>query len=128
MARTALKKKSVARKSVKKSAAKPARKAAAKPATKARAALPKLGDLPDWNLNDLYPGIESSALKQDLSWIDGECLAFEEPYKGKLGAIAAQPSASEKLCEAVKRYEKIGDVLGRIGSYAGLLHAGNSTD
>ncbi|MCW5690684.1 MAG: oligoendopeptidase F, partial [Pseudolabrys sp.] len=126
MARTALKKKSAARKSVKpKAKARPAQK----PAAKARlAALPKLGDLPDWNLNDLYPGIESTALKQDLSWIDGECIAFEELYKGKLGAIAAQPGASEQLCEAVKRYEKIGDVLGRIGSYAGLLHAGNSTD
>ncbi|KQZ02144.1 oligoendopeptidase F [Pseudolabrys sp. Root1462] len=126
MARTALKKKSVARKS-----AKPARKPAAKPkaTAKARSAtLPKLGDLPDWNLNDLYPGIESSALKQDLAWVDSECVAFEELYKGKLGAIAAQPGASEQLCEAVKRYEKIGDVLGRIGSYAGLLHAGNSTD
>ena len=125
MARTALKKKSAARKSVKpKAKAKPA----ARPAAKARGAGPKVGALPDWNLNDLYPGIESSALKQDLSWIDSECLAFEELYKGKLGAIAAQPGASEQLCEAVKRYEKIGDVLGRIGSYAGLLHAGNSTD
>ncbi len=125
MARTALKKKSTARKSVKpKAKAKPA----TRPAAKARAALPKLGDLPDWNLNDLYPGIESSALKQDLAWIDSECVAFEELYKGKLGALATQPGASEQLCEAVKRYEKIGDVLGRIGSYAGLLHAGNSTD
>ncbi|MCW5694131.1 MAG: M3 family oligoendopeptidase [Pseudolabrys sp.] len=130
MARTALKKKSAARKSVKpKAKAKAAPKLAARTSGKARiAALPKLGDLPDWNLNDLYPGIESTALKQDLSWIDGECIAFEELYKGKLGAIAAQPGASEQLCEAVKRYEKIGDVLGRIGSYAGLLHAGNSTD
>ncbi|MBS0535207.1 MAG: M3 family oligoendopeptidase [Proteobacteria bacterium] len=124
MARTALKKKSAARSSAK---AKSRPKAAAK-AAKARSAGPKLGALPDWNLNDLYPGIESSALKQDLSWIDTECLAFEELYKGKLGALASQPGASEALCEAVKRYEKIGDVLGRIGSYAGLLHAGNSTD
>src|SRR3569833_2496061 len=128
MARTALKKKSVARKSVKKAAAKPARKSAAKPATKARAALPKLGDLPDWNLNDLYPGIESTALKQDLAWMDGECVAFEELYKGKLGAIAAQPGAGEQLCEAVKRYEKIGDVLGRGGAGAGRRRAGNATD
>jgi len=88
----------------------------------------RLGDLPDWNLDDLYPGIESTALKQDLSWMDSECVAFEELYKGKLGVLAAQAGASAALCEAVKRYEKIADVLGRIGSYAGLLHAGNSTD
>ncbi|MBS0248215.1 MAG: M3 family oligoendopeptidase [Proteobacteria bacterium] len=124
MARIATTKKPAARKP-----AKPAKKPKAKPAAKARgAAQTKLGALPDWNLNDLYPGIESSALKQDLAWIDTECVAFEELYKGKLGALAAQPGASEALCEAVKRYEKIGDVLGRIGSYAGLLHAGNSTD
>ena len=104
-----------------------ARKAAAGRRPKAGGAV-RLGDLPDWNLDDLYPGIESTALKQDLSWMDSECVAFEELYKGKLGVLAAQPGASEALCEAVKRYEKIADVLGRIGSYAGLLHAGNSTD
>ncbi|MFA6265295.1 MAG: M3 family oligoendopeptidase [Pseudolabrys sp.] len=121
--KTATKKKSVAK-------SRPQAAAKTKTKTKANAAAkaPRLGDLPDWNLNDLYPGIESSALKHDLGWVDTECLAFEELYKGKLSVLASQPGASEALCEAVKRYEKIGDVLGRIGSYAGLLHAGNSTD
>ena len=32
------------------------------------------------------------------------------------------------LVEAVRRYEKIDDVAGRLNSYAGLLHAGNAAD
>src|SRR5207253_8203766 len=49
-------------------------------------------------------------------------------YKGRLADIAAGPEAGRTLGEAVRRYEAIEDVLGRLISYAGLLYAGNSTD
>jgi oligoendopeptidase F len=94
-----------------------------KPAPKAA----KLGNLPVWNLNDLYPGIDSPELKRDLERADADCAAFEKDFKGRLAALAAAPGAPG-LLEAVKRYEMIGDVLGRIGSYSGLLHAGDSTN
>lgn len=87
----------------------------------------KLGDLPLWNLNDLYPGIDSPELKRDLEKADADCAAFETDFKGKLAELAAAPGAPG-LLEAVKRYEAIGDMLGRIGSYSGLLHAGDSSD
>ncbi|MDB5574385.1 MAG: oligoendopeptidase pepF/M3 family, partial [Tardiphaga sp.] len=32
------------------------------------------------------------------------------------------------LAGAVKRYEAIDDLAGRLGSYAGLIHAGDSVD
>ena len=32
------------------------------------------------------------------------------------------------LAEAVRRYEAIDDLAGRLGSYAGLIHAGDSVD
>jgi oligoendopeptidase F len=110
--------------SVKASPAKkpPAKKAAAGPAT------PKLGGLPEWNLTDLYPAIDAPELKRDLERGDAECVAFEEAYKGKLATLAAGPDAGMKLAKAVKRYEAVDDLLGRIISYAGLVYAGNTTD
>ena len=38
------------------------------------------------------------------------------------------PTPAATLGEAVRRYEAIEDVLGRLISYAGLLYAGNTTD
>ena len=100
----------------------PARRAAAKSAPKS------LGPLPDWNLADLYPAMDSPALKRDLERGEAECIDFEKTYKGRLVAIVAAPDAGRVLAEAVKRYEAIEDVLGRVISYAGLLHAGDTTD
>jgi oligoendopeptidase F len=87
-----------------------------------------LGALPEWNLADLYPGTHSAELKRDLDWMEAECVAFEKAYKGRLADIAGAASAGPTLAEAVRRYEKIDDVAGRLGAYAGLLHAGNAAD
>src|SRR5262249_14535925 len=111
----------------------PAQKSAAKNSlARRKAALPKsgaaLGVLPEWNLADLYSGLDDPAVKRDLDRIDSECLAFEEAYKGKLAELAQSPEAGSALAEAVQRYEAIDDLMGRIGSYAGLLHAGDTVD
>jgi len=97
---------------------------------KSRPAGPKssLGRLPEWNLNDLYSGLDDPAIKHDLDRADTECVAFEESYKGKLAAMAAEPDGGVKLATAVERYEAIDDLMGRIGSYAGLVHAGDTVD
>ena len=89
---------------------------------------PKLGALPEWNLNDLYPGLDSPQLKRDLAEADVACAAFEQAYKGKLQAMATGAGAGKALVEVVKRYEAIEDRLGRLYSFASLLYAGNSTD
>ncbi len=100
--------------------------------TTARAAKPRARRsaerLPEWNLADLYAGIDDPRIKHDLDRGDAESLAFEQAYKGKLAAIADEPDAGAKLAEAVKRYEALDDLLGRIGSFAGLVHAGNTVD
>ncbi|MGD9738785.1 MAG: M3 family oligoendopeptidase [Bauldia sp.] len=87
-----------------------------------------LGTLPEWNLNDLYPGMDSAEFKADLEKADAQTRAFEEKYKGKLAGIAAGPDAGPRLLEAVKDYEALDDLLGRIMSYAGLIHAGDTSD
>jgi oligoendopeptidase F len=89
---------------------------------------PKLGDLPEWNLDDLYPGIDSPQVKRDMGAAAGECAAFEQAYKGRLAEIASAPRAGQMLAEAVKRYEAIEDKLGRLISYAQLVYAGNTDD
>ena len=82
-----------------------------------------LGKLPEWNLNDLYSGLDDPAIKRDLDRADADCIAFEEAYKGKLATMTGAA-----LAEAVRRFEAIDDLMGRIGSYAGLVHAGNTVD
>jgi oligoendopeptidase F len=87
-----------------------------------------LGALPEWNLDDLYSGLDDPQIKRDLDRADADCVAFEETYKGELDELARAPKAGEALAEAVRRYEAIDDLVGRLSSYAGLLHAGNTVD
>jgi oligoendopeptidase F len=87
-----------------------------------------LGSLPQWNLADLYSGLDDPAVKRDLDKTDADCVAFEESYKGKLADLAGAPQGGAALAEAVRSYEAIDDLMGRLGSYAGLIHAGNTVD
>ncbi|HWX83351.1 MAG TPA: M3 family oligoendopeptidase [Xanthobacteraceae bacterium] len=97
--------------------------------TKAGAKRPgALGALPEWDLSDLYRGLDDPAIKRDLDRSDADCIAFEQSYKGKLAEMAAAPAGGAKLGEAVRRYEAIGDLMGRLGSYAVLIHEGNTVD
>jgi oligoendopeptidase F len=98
-------------------------KSAAKSATKT-----KTGKLPEWNLADLYSGIDAPEVTRDLQRMDSECVAFETDYKGKLAERTAAEGGGMWLAEAVRRYEAIDDLAGRLGSYAGLVHAGDSLD
>ena len=82
-----------------------------------------VGKLPEWNLDDLYSGLDDPAIKRDLDRIDAECAGFETAYKGKLAELGGAA-----LAAAVRRYEAIDDLMGRLGSYAGLVHAGDTLD
>ena len=103
------------------------RKPAAKPAAKSKP-VSKPGKLPEWNLADLYSGIDAPEVVRDLEKMDKECVAFETDYKGKLAEHSAKEDGGRWLAEAVRRYEAIDDLAGRLGSYAGLVHAGDSVD
>jgi oligoendopeptidase F len=37
-----------------------------------------LGALPEWDLADLYPDLDSAEVRRDLERSDAECSAFEE--------------------------------------------------
>jgi oligoendopeptidase F len=82
-----------------------------------------LGALPEWDLNDLYPGTDSPELAADLDKMAKAAAAFAEDYKGKVADLDG-----DTLAKAIAAYEVIDETLSRIGSYAGLVHAGNVSD
>jgi len=84
----------------------------------------EFGAMPEWNLDDLYPGRDSLELKTDLEKARREAEAFEAAYKGKLDGLARNGG----LVEAVKRSEALDDLTGRIGSFAYLQYAQNTQD
>jgi oligoendopeptidase F len=88
----------------------------------------KLGALPEWNLGDLYPGLDSPQIERDLEQADSDCAAFEREFKGHLASLAAGEGAGRSLAAAVRAYESIDDRLGRLISYASLVYAGNTAD
>ncbi|HEY0851381.1 MAG TPA: oligoendopeptidase F, partial [Bradyrhizobium sp.] len=85
-----------------------------KPATN-KAVANKAGRLPEWNLADLYSGIGAPEVARDLSKMDADCVAFETDYKGKLAEFTARDDGGRWLAEAVRRYEAIDDLAGRLG-------------
>ncbi|MEM6758298.1 MAG: M3 family oligoendopeptidase [Pseudomonadota bacterium] len=82
-----------------------------------------LGELPEWNLDDLYTGEDATELADDLSWLEGECQSFADDYEGKLADLDAAA-----LLTCVHRQEKINQIAGRIMSFAGLRYYQLTTD
>lgn len=76
-----------------------------------------LGNLPEWDLSDLYSGEDAPELKRDLDWLETECAAFASDYEGKLADLDAGA-----LLTCVQRNEKISAIAGRIMSFAGLRY------
>ena len=81
------------------------------------------GDLPEWDLSDLYASEDAAELQADLIWLKKYCIDFSNDYEGKL----AQLNADEML-KAVERYEAIDIIAGRIMSFAGLRYYQLTTD
>src|SRR5215468_9957683 len=105
-----------------------ARTGATSATEKKRSAKGGVGVLPEWDLSDLYSGLDSPEIANDLVRSDAQCLAFEERYKGKLSRIASGPEGGKALAAAVREFEAIDDLIGRIASFASLVYSGNTTD
>ncbi len=82
-----------------------------------------LGEMPEWRLEDLYPGMDSPELAADLEQTTAEIAALAKEYEGALAGLSGP-----EMTTAVARYEGIERTLGRIMSYAGLLYHQNSVD
>ncbi|ODT77487.1 MAG: oligoendopeptidase F [Pelagibacterium sp. SCN 64-44] len=84
----------------------------------------QLGNLPVWDLSDLYPGKDSPEFAAALDEAKARAEKFEATYKGKL----AELTKGGRLIEAIRDSEALGDLSGRIGSFAFLHYAQNATD
>lgn len=79
-----------------------------------------------WDLKDLYCDPKDPALDTDLKVALQKAKKFENRYRGKLtikGGIT--PS---KLFQALEEFENICEKIGRVNSYANLLHAANTEE
>ncbi|MEQ3670310.1 MAG: M3 family oligoendopeptidase [Pseudophaeobacter sp.] len=83
----------------------------------------ELGNLPVWDLTDLYASDDAPELSRDLDWLEQECSSFAADYQGKLADLDAAG-----LLNCVLRNEKINSIAGRIMSYAGLRYYQLTTD
>jgi oligoendopeptidase F len=82
-----------------------------------------LGDLPEWDLADLYPGQGSPELARDLAELSAAAAAFRARHHGRLAGMSGAG-----LGEAVAQYEGLQETAGRIISYAELMRAGDVAD
>jgi oligoendopeptidase F len=94
-----------------------------KPVFDANATGGSFGDLPDWDLTDLYPAPDAPAYAADMAELERACAAFAATYEGKLGR---QDAAGLLAC--VQEYERIDVIAGRLMSYAGLRYYQNTMD
>jgi len=81
------------------------------------------GDLPEWDLTDLYPSPDAPALTDDMARVGAEVRAFEADYKGRLASLTAA-----QMLDCIHRYEATDITAGRIMSYAGLRYYQNTLD
>ena len=91
----------------------------------AGSAAPDLGSMPEWNLADLYAAPSAPEVERDFAAAAAEAKRIKATYQGKLSEIARNGAT---LAEAVTAYERLTDLMGRLGSYASLLYAGDRAD
>ena len=89
---------------------------------------PVLGDLPVWNLSDLYEAPDSPRVADDLAAAAEEGRTFNREFNGRIAALASAPGGGRELAAAIAAYEALEDRLGRLMSYAGLLYAKDNTN
>ncbi len=87
-----------------------------------------LGELPEWNLADLYPSMEGPEFAADMARAQEQCAAFAASVRGTLESLTRAPDAATRLYAVIREYEDIEDRLGRLMSYAGLVYSGDTTD
>ena len=78
----------------------------------------------EWNLEDLYSGINSKQIKTDFSKLEKSAIKFNEKYRKKIN-----DNVSPKLIlKSIKELEQIHEGLGKLSSYSSLLFAADTND
>jgi oligoendopeptidase F len=97
------------------------------PAERSGNAAGALGNLPVWNLTDLYSGIESAAYAGDCEKAALAAQSFEARWQGRLAHEAAKAGGGG-LAEALIEFDAFEEQVGRILSFAGLSFFSNTSD
>lgn len=82
-----------------------------------------MGDLPNWNLSDLYGSMDAAEIEHDFAQAKALADGLAADFEGKLAA-----ADGTALADAIGRYEAFSEVAGRIMSYAGLLYQSDTTN
>ena len=78
---------------------------------------------PEWDLGDLYASPEAPEIEADLERALSDATALEADAKDRLAGLDGAA-----LGAVIERYERIEEQLGRLMSYAQLLHAAKADD
>ncbi len=79
--------------------------------------------LPEWDLADLYAGPKAPELERDLTAAMQGAKALEAEVKGRLAGLSGAEFGA-----VIGRFERVYETLGRVLSYAQLLHAADVAD
>jgi oligoendopeptidase F len=82
-----------------------------------------LGDLPVWDLSDLYAAPDAPEIAADLDRVEAGARDFAGRYQGRLAGLDARG-----WLDCIAAYEGIERVAGRLMSYAGLRYHQNTAD
>ncbi|MDX0255753.1 M3 family oligoendopeptidase [Sinorhizobium meliloti] len=96
-------------------------------ADQATASPAELGELPSWRLTDLYLSPSSEEFRSDLAKAEADAIAFEAKWKGKLKEAAGR-TGDQGIGAAVKEFEALDDLMGRIASFAGLTYFSDTSN
>ncbi|MBM5781878.1 MAG: M3 family oligoendopeptidase [Pelagibacterales bacterium] len=77
-----------------------------------------LKNTPTWNLSDFYSSIKDKKIDSDLNKISVEASNFAKKFTKKITKLNAK-----QLTEAIKEYEKICELIGKVSSYSYLIYA-----
>lgn len=83
----------------------------------------KLGNLPEWDLTDLYKSTDCEEIKKDIESCKRDCEAFEKKYKDQIKNLEAG-----ELYKAIVKYEKIEEKMGKLATFSYLNYATQMTD
>jgi oligoendopeptidase F len=94
-----------------------------RPVYDANASSGGFGNLPEWDLTDLYLAPDAPEYARDMAWLAKAGVDFAAAYEGKLASLDGAA-----LLTCVLAYEAIDVTAGRIMSYAGLRYYQNTMD
>ncbi|MDF1586476.1 M3 family oligoendopeptidase [Marinimicrococcus flavescens] len=79
--------------------------------------------LPAWNLDDLFAGREDPRIAEFLAEADAMAEKLAADAKGRFAELSG-----DGLADVIARYETLEEKLGRVASFASLMHAADRED